>query len=82
MTLNQIFGITGVLATQRKLPIDMVNLLEEEYYSESRDEYIKYGDMDLVHFIRSMKKYSVAKWKPMLSEDFNKAIESLKIKSL
>ena len=79
MTLNQIFKITGVLSTKRKQPIDMVNLLEEEYYSESRDEFIKYGDMDLIHFIRAMKKYSVVEWKPMLSEDFDKAIESLKV---
>tara|TARA_R100001594_G_scaffold138518_1_gene182205 strand:- start:1243 stop:1485 length:243 start_codon:yes stop_codon:yes gene_type:complete len=79
MTLNQIFKITGVISTKRKLPIDMVNLLDEEYYSESRDDYIKYGDMDLIHFIRAMKKYKVAKWKPMLSEEFKKAINELKV---
>lgn len=77
MTLNQIFKITGVLTT-RKLPVDIVELLEEEYYSESRDAYIKYGDMDLIHFIRALRKRTVKEWKPTMSDNFKKMVGGFK----
>ena len=83
MTLNQIFKITGVLST-RKLPSDIAQLLDAEYYSESGDEYTKYGDMDLIHFIRAMKKDQRRRnsYHHDLFENFNKALRELDMEDL
>ena len=42
--------------TTKKTPCDMLELMEDDYYSTSNSKFIKYGDMDLVHFIRSNLK--------------------------
>ena len=52
MKLNQIVGITKILS-DRKVPDDVEKFLNDEYYSESKKTFVKYGDMDLFHFIRS-----------------------------
>jgi exonuclease VII small subunit len=38
--------------TDRAIPSDILEFLEEEYYSLSKKENIEYGDMDLTHLIR------------------------------
>ena len=55
MKLNQIVGITKILS-DRKVPEDVEKFLNDEYYSESKKTFLKYGDMDLFHFIRSNNK--------------------------
>ena len=55
MKLNQIVGITKILS-DRKVPDDVEKFLNNEYYSESKKTFVKYGDMDLFHFIRSRNK--------------------------
>jgi len=55
MKLNQIVGITKILS-DRKIPEDVEKFLEDEYFSESKKTFVKYGDMDLFHFIRSRNK--------------------------
>ena len=55
MKLNQIVGITKILS-DRKIPEDVEKFLEDEYFSESKKTFVKYGDMDLFHFIRSNNK--------------------------
>ena len=40
------------LLTDRATPCDIIEFLEEEYYSHSKKENIEYGDMDLTHLIR------------------------------
>ena len=55
MKLNQIVGITKILS-DRKIPEDVERFLEDEYFSESKKTFVKYGDMDLFHFIRSNNK--------------------------
>lgn len=40
----------------RKLPCDVVEFSNQEYYSTSKKQYIKYKDMDLIHVLRSLLK--------------------------
>ncbi len=42
------------IQTGRKNPCDIMEFLEEEYYSNSKEKYIKYKDMDITHLIRVM----------------------------
>ena len=62
MKLNQIVGITKILS-DRKIPEDVEKFLNGEYYSESKKTFVKYGDMDLFHFIRSNNKTLNMAWK-------------------
>ena len=61
MKLNQIVGITKILS-DRKVPDDVEKFLNDEYYSESKKTFVKYGDMDLFHFIRSNNKTLKRVW--------------------
>ena len=61
MKLNQIVGITKILS-DRKVPEDVEKFLNDEYYSESKKTFVKYGDMDLFHFIRSNNKTLKKVW--------------------
>ena len=42
--------------SKRKTPCDIVKVLEEERYSESKGQDIKLGDMHLTHYIRRQLK--------------------------
>ena len=61
MKLNQIVGITKILS-DRKVPEDVEKFLNDEYYSENKKTFVKYGDMDLFHFIRSNNKILKRVW--------------------
>ena len=61
MKLNQIVSITKILS-DRKIPEDVEKFLEDEYFSESKKTFVKYGDMDLFHFIRSNNKTLKKAW--------------------
>ena len=62
MKLNQIVGITKILS-DRKVPDDVEKFLNDEYYSESKKTFVKYGDMDLFHYIRVNIKDHKDLWK-------------------
>ena len=62
MKLNQIVGITKILS-DRKVPEDVEKFLNDEYYSESKKTFVKYGDMDLFHYIRVNIKDHKDLWK-------------------
>tara|TARA_R100000995_G_C3420054_1_gene93477 strand:- start:168 stop:452 length:285 start_codon:yes stop_codon:yes gene_type:complete len=40
----------------RQLPCDVVEFSNQEYYSTSKKQYLKYKDMDLIHVLRSLLK--------------------------
>ncbi len=40
----------------RKLPCDVVEFSNQDYYSTSKKQWIKYKDMDLIHVLRSLLK--------------------------
>lgn len=50
-TLRNILKVISTM-TDRAIPSDILEFLEEEYYSHSKKENIEYGDMDLTHLIR------------------------------
>ena len=62
MKLNQIVGITKILS-DRKVPEDVEKFLNDEYYSKSKKENVKFGDMDLFHYIRVNIKDHKQLWK-------------------
>lgn len=42
------------IQTGRKNPSDIMEFLEEQYFSKSKETYVKYKDMDITHLIRVM----------------------------
>ena len=52
-TLENYFKMLTI-QTGRKNPCDIMEFLEEEYYSHSKRENVKYKDMDITHLIRVM----------------------------
>ena len=53
-SLENYFKILEI-QTGRKNPCDVMEFLEEEYYSQSKSDTIKYKDMDITHLIRVLK---------------------------
>jgi len=54
MKLKDIINIMSIVH-ERKTPCDIPEILDEEYYSKSKDTYIKYGELDITHFLRVVK---------------------------
>ena len=52
-TLENHFKILEI-QTGRKNPCDIMEFLEEQYFSKSKETYVKYKDMDITHLIRVM----------------------------
>ena len=53
-SLENYFKILEI-QTGRKNPCDIMEFLEDEYYSQSKSENIKYKHMDITHLIRVLK---------------------------
>tara|TARA_B110000285_G_scaffold41204_1_gene45312 strand:+ start:21 stop:311 length:291 start_codon:yes stop_codon:yes gene_type:complete len=52
-SLENYFKILEI-QTGRKNPSDIMEFLEEQYFSESKVTHVKYKDMDITHLIRVM----------------------------
>jgi len=52
-TLENYFKMLTI-QTGRKNPCDIMEFLEEQYFSKSKEKYVKYKDMDITHLIRVM----------------------------
>ena len=52
-TLENHFKILEI-QTGRKNPCDIMEFLEEQYFSKSKATHVKYKDMDITHLIRVM----------------------------
>ena len=59
MKLDKIFEVQSVL-DERKTPCDIPEILESKYWSKSKKEYIRLGDMDITHFVRVHSKYTLS----------------------
>jgi|TARA_Y100000296_G_scaffold75505_1_gene95241 hypothetical protein len=59
MKLDKIFEVQSVL-DERKTPCDIPEILEQEYWSKSKKEYVRIGDMDITHFVRVYSKYTLS----------------------
>jgi len=53
-SLENYFKILEI-KTGRKNPCDIMEFLEDEYYSQSKSTNIKYKTMDITHLIRVLK---------------------------
>ena len=79
-TLRNILKVISTI-TDRAIPSDILEFLEEEYYSQSKKQNIEYGDMDLTHLLRVYLKSE--HYLNELREERVKTVEQLeKIKSL
>lgn len=57
MKLKDIFIIESIMSG-RKIPSDIEKFLDEEYFSNSGNNFLKYGDLEITHFIRAyLKEY-------------------------
>jgi len=57
LTIEQLAAMENVTHS-RTIPADISALLNASYFSESRQEQIRIGDLTLPHFIRVMRKAS------------------------
>jgi hypothetical protein len=48
--------LINLLYDEKTIPCDVIDFLNEEYESESLG-HVNYGDIDLIHYIRSNLKY-------------------------
>ena len=55
MKIRTIFEIQAIL-DGRKIPYDIEEFLETERWCKSKEQKIKYGDMDITHYIRAVAK--------------------------
>ena len=51
MKLDVIFKVQSII-DERAIPSDILELLDDTYYSKSKDRDIRLGDMDITHFVR------------------------------
>ena len=71
MTLNQIVKIQSII-DKRAIRSDTLEFLNEERYSESKQEYIRYGDMHIDHFLRV---FSSGKFRSIFKTDDNGIVD-------
>ena len=64
MKISKVIQLISLIGDS-KIPIDIHKHLNEEHYSKSKDTFIKIGDMDLYHYIRSHLKDSKTIWDDM-----------------
>ena len=64
MKVNKVIQLISLIGDST-IPVDIKKHLEEEHYSKSKDVFIKIGDMDLYHYIRSHLKDSKQLWDDM-----------------
>ena len=51
MKLDVIFKVQSII-DERAIPSDILELLDDTYYSKSKDRDIRLGDMHITHFVR------------------------------
>ena len=55
MKLDVIFKVQSII-DNRATPSDILEILDEEYFSKSKGVPIRLGDMDITHFVRVYNK--------------------------
>ena len=51
MKLDVIFKVQSII-DDRAIPSDILEILDEEYYSKSKGVHMRLGTMDITHFVR------------------------------
>ena len=55
MKLDVIFKVQSII-DNRATPSDILEILDEEYFSKSKGVHTRLGDMDITHFVRVYNK--------------------------
>ena len=55
MKLKDIFEIQKHF-DRKKTPCDIIEILDQNYYSKSKEKNINYADMHITHYIRATQK--------------------------
>ena len=55
MKIRTVFEIQAII-DGRKIPVDIEEFLETERWCKTKEQKIKYGDMDITHYIRAVAK--------------------------
>jgi len=55
MKLDVIFKVQSII-DERAIPSDILEILDDEYFSKSKGVHIRLGDMDITHFLRVYNK--------------------------
>jgi len=55
MKLKDIFEIQKHF-DRKKTPCDIIEILDQNYYSKSKEKNINYADMHIAHYIRATQK--------------------------
>ena len=55
MKLDVIFKVQSII-DNRATPSDILEILDDEYFSKSKGVHIRLGDMDITHFVRVYNK--------------------------
>jgi len=51
MKIKDILKIESII-DKRAIPSDVLEFLDQNYYSESKEDHIRFGDIHITHFIR------------------------------
>ena len=77
MKVSKVIDLISLIGDST-IPVDIKEHLNEEHYSKSKNVWIKIGDMDLYHYIRSHLKDNKQLWDDM-SDKSDKLAEIKKI---
>ena len=64
MKVSKVIDLISLIGDS-KIPVDIHKHLNEEHFSKSKGVFIKIGDMDLYHYIRSHLKDTKNIWNDM-----------------
>jgi len=78
MKIRTIFEIQAII-DGRKIPYDIEEFLETERWCKSKEQKIKYGDMDITHYIRAVAKDTdvLARYQKDRLEDMELSVNQL-----
>lgn len=78
MKIRTIFEIQAII-DGRNIPIDIEEFLDTERWCKSKEQKIKYGDMDITHYIRAVAKDNevLARYRKDRLEDMELSVNQL-----
>mgnify|MGYP006407200619 FL=1 len=74
MKLKDIFTIQKHF-DHKKMPCDIIKILDQNYYSKSKDKNINYADMHIAHYIRATQK--IMKYQALEIKELKKQLNQL-----
>ena len=75
MKLKDIFEIQKHF-DRKKTPCDIIEILDQNYYSKSKDKNINYADMHIAHYIRATQK--TMEYQALEIKEFKKQLKTIR----